>query len=206
VAPPGFLADDSLVVGTVGRLAEVKNQASLLRAVHQVLQQHPELDARLRVIIVGDGPMAASIRQAVIDLGLEPHVWLAGDRHDIPELLQSMDVFALPSLGEGISNTVLEATASGLPVIATDVGGNPELVQDGFNGLLVPVGDDAALADAITDLVIDADRRETMGANAAGKVRAAFDWRRTVAEYLSVYDELIGGVAPQTDREDIPHA
>lgn len=206
MAPSGFLADDSLVVGTVGRLAEVKNQGSLLRAVRHVLQQHPELEKRLRVIIVGDGPLMASIRQVVIDLGLERHVWLAGDRHDIPRLLQSMDVFVLPSLGEGISNTVLEAMDSGLPVIATRVGGNPELVQDGFNGRLVPVGDDAALAGAIFELINDAEQRVTMGASGAELVRGRFDWRRTVDEYLCVYDELMGRGSARSDREDIPHA
>jgi glycosyltransferase involved in cell wall biosynthesis len=150
------------------------------------------------VIIVGDGPMAASIRQAVVDLGLGRHVWLAGDRHDIPGLLQSMDVFVLPSLGEGISNTVLEAMASELPVIATRIGGNPELVQDGFNGRLVPVGDDAALAGAMSELINDADQRVTMGANGADLVRTRFDWQRSVAEYVSVYDELVAD-APRTN-------
>lgn len=206
MAPPGFLPADALVVGTVGRLAEVKNQLSLLRAVHTVLQERPALVLRLRVIIVGDGPMAGKIRQTLEELGLGSHVWLAGDRYDIPQLLQSMDLFVLPSLGEGVSNTVLEAMATGLPVIATDVGGNPELVQDGFNGFLVPVRDVAALARAITELASHPDRREQMGANAAGTVRAEFDWGRTVAEYLSVYDELIGGRSSRTDRENLPHA
>lgn len=206
VAPPGFLPADALVVGTVGRLAEVKNQLSLLRAVRTVLHEQPALAPTLRVIVVGDGPMAAQIRQMLAELGLGSHVWLAGDRHDIPQLLQSMDLFVLPSLGEGISNTVLEAMASGLPVIATDVGGNPELVQDGWNGRLVPVSDDAALATAIADLATSEEWRQTMGRNALEKARSSFDWRRTVAEYLSVYDELIGGTPSISRREEVPHA
>ena len=206
MAPPGFLPAEALVVGTVGRLAEVKNQLSLLRAVRKVLHEQPALSPRLRVIMVGDGPMAAQIRQAVEELGLGSHVWLAGDRHDIPQLLQSMDLFVLPSLGEGISNTVLEAMASGLPVIATDVGGNPELVQDGWNGRLVPVSDDAALAGAITELATSAAVRDAMGGKALERARASFDWRRTVAEYLSVYDELIGGMPSISPREEVPHA
>lgn len=206
VAPRGFLPADALVVGTVGRLAEVKNQLSLLRALHTVLQEQPALASRLRVIIVGDGPMAGQIRQTLEELGLGSHVWLAGDRHDIPQLLQSMDLFVLPSLGEGISNTVLEAMATGLPVIATDVGGNPELVQDGWNGRLVPVSDDAALAGAIAQIATSEEWRQTMGRNALEKARSSFDWRRTVAEYLSVYDELIGGMPSISGREGIPNA
>lgn len=206
LAPTGFLGGDPVVVGTVGRLAEVKNQGALLRAVHQLLQQHLDLEPRLRVIIVGDGPMASTLRQSISDLDLERHVWLAGDRHDIPQLLHCMDVFVLPSLGEGISNTVLEAMASGLPVIATRVGGNPELVQDRWNGRLVPVGDDAVLAHAIAELCAGVEVREEMGRNAVDKVKATFDWQNTVAEYLAVYDQLAGSASTKVCREGISHA
>ena len=208
LAPAGFLPEDAVVVGTVGRLAEVKNQLSLLRAVHRVLREHPELVSRLRLVIVGDGPLAGRIAQAVTELGLDGLVWLPGDRHDIPQLLQSMDVFVLPSLGEGISNTVLEAMASGLPVIATRVGGNPELVRDGWNGTLVPVADDAALAGAISALVLGKDDRLAMGAHALERVRSSFDWGRTVAEYLDVYDHVRGvdQAALAAMKERPPHA
>jgi len=206
LTPPGFLPADAVVVGTVGRLAEVKNQLSLLRAIYQVLQTQPQLAARLRLIVVGDGPMAGQVAQSVKDLGLERLAWLPGDRHDIPQLLQCMDVFALPSLGEGISNTVLEAMASGLPVIATRVGGNPELVEDGWNGRLVPVADDEALARAIVDVALDAEQRIAMGDRALERVRASFDWKRTVGEYLDVYDRLGGCSRMPTARERAPHA
>lgn len=192
VAPSGFLPADALVVGTVGRLAAVKNQQSLLRAFAQILQQHPELVSRLRLLIVGDGPLAAQLRDQVMQSGLEQHVWLAGDRQDVPQLLQSMDVFVLPSLGEGISNTVLEAMATGLPVIATRVGGNPELVVDGENGLLVPVADDAALAAALGGLVKDAALRARMGAAALQRIAGHFDWNITVNAYMNAYDQVLG--------------
>lgn len=208
VTPPGFLPEDAVVVGTVGRLAGVKNQLSLLRAVQILLRAHPALAARLRLVVVGDGPMAAQVAQSVKDLGLEPLAWLPGDRHDIPQLLQCMDLFVLPSLGEGISNTVLEAMASGLPVIATDVGGNPELVHDGWSGRLVPVSDDGALAAAINELAHDREGRIEMSVNALERVRSNFDWGRTVAEYLDVYDQL-GGVAQRATgaaTERAPHA
>ena len=201
VTPPGFLPVDAVVVGTVGRLAAVKNHFSLLRSVDLVRQRHPALAARLRVIIVGDGPLAMHIAQTVTEMGLQHHVWLTGDRRDIPELLQCMDVFVLPSLGEGISNTVLEAMSAGLAVIATRVGGNPELVQDRVTGRLVPVDDDDALSAAIVELTSNADWLVEMGLAAADEVRGQFDWRRTVAAYLSVYDELIYGASARGDRE-----
>jgi len=206
VTPRGFLPEDALVLGTVGRLAEVKNQLSLLRATQRLLKIQPELAERLRLIVVGDGPMAGQIAQSVKDLGLERLAWLPGDRHDIPQLLQCMDVFLLPSLGEGISNTVLEAMASGLPVIATRVGGNPELVEDGWNGRLVPVADDEALAGAIADLTLHAEQRIAMGDRAFDRVRTSFDWQRTVAEYLDVYDRLLGGSGLPSARERAPDA
>lgn len=192
LAPPGFLPTDAVVVGTVGRLAAVKNQESLLRAFARVLQQQPDLAARLRLVLVGDGPLAGRIRDGVTQLQLGDPVWLAGDRQDVPQLLQSMDVFVLPSLGEGISNTLLEAMATGLPVVATRVGGNPELVADGENGLLVPVADDEALAAALEALAQDAALRARMGTAALERVAERFDWDRTVSDYMKVYDRVLG--------------
>jgi glycosyltransferase involved in cell wall biosynthesis len=103
-----------------------------------------------------------------------------------------MDIFVLPSLGEGISNTVLEAMASGLPVIATAVGGNVELVEEGFNGSLIPVGDYRALSKALVVLFNDDAERARQGTNARERVCQQFDWSCTVEGYLGVYDELLG--------------
>ena len=127
----------------------MKDQQSLICALARIFQAHPQQRQTLRCILVGDGAERAAIEAAIARDRLEDAVWLAGDREDIPALLACMDVFVLPSLGEGISNTVLEAMATGLPVIATRVGGNPELVQDGVSGLLVPAADAPALAAAI---------------------------------------------------------
>ncbi len=137
--------DGILVAGTVGRLTPVKDQQLLLRASAYLRSGHPELGDRLRLLIVGDGPLYPVLTQMIEHLALQDVVWLAGDRDDVPSLLQAMDVFVLPSLAEGLSNTVLEAMASGLPVIATAVGGNIELVEEGFNGSLVAVGDHAGV-------------------------------------------------------------
>ncbi|MGL4565032.1 MAG: TIGR03088 family PEP-CTERM/XrtA system glycosyltransferase [Halioglobus sp.] len=201
--PAGFLpAAGCRVVGTVGRLAAVKDQQALIVALAHILRESPQQRQTLRCILVGDGPERAALTAAIAQNGLEELVWLAGDREDIPDLLACMDVFVLPSLGEGISNTVLEAMATGLPVIATRVGGNPELVQDGVTGLLVPVADVPALATAIVALAQDPARCEQMGRAAVQRVTTDFDWERAVSAYLQVYDELLGLGPPsgQMDR------
>jgi sugar transferase (PEP-CTERM/EpsH1 system associated) len=198
--PPGFLPDGCRVVGTVGRLAAVKDQQTLIRALGHIFRESPMRRHTLRCILVGDGPERPALEQGIAELGLGDRVWLAGDREDIPELLACLDVFVLPSLGEGISNTVLEAMATGLPVIATRVGGNPELVEEGVTGLLVPAGDTAALAQATRELLDDPARCEQLGRVAAQRARTTFDWDATVAAYLQVYDELLVDVRPRGCR------
>ncbi|MCP4841968.1 MAG: TIGR03088 family PEP-CTERM/XrtA system glycosyltransferase, partial [Halieaceae bacterium] len=175
--------DGMLIAGTVGRLTPVKDQQILLRAVASLRGKHPELARRLRVILVGDGPLRTDIERLSAQLGLQEVVWLTGDRADVPELLKLMDVFLLPSLGEGISNTVLEAMASGCPIIATAVGGNVELVDNGSTGALVPVGDQGALEHAMLTLLSDEQDRREQGLNARQEVCRDFDWEHTVASY-----------------------
>jgi len=164
----------------------------VLLAFAEVLRSSPQQRNSLRCILVGDGPERSALENLIAELGIEGSVWMAGDRDDIPELLACLDVFVLPSLGEGISNTVLEAMASGLPVVATRVGGNPELVEDGVTGLLVPVGDVTALANALLTLVEDPAQCEQMAHAAVRRVQRDFDWEATVAAYLEVYDVLLG--------------
>lgn len=188
--PVGFKDADSIVIGTVGRLAAIKDQATLLRAVRHIIDQNPVLAARIRLVIVGDGPLREELEALREELGLSDICWMPGSRDDVPGLLGMMDVFVLPSLGEGISNTVLEAMASGLPVIATNVGGNPELVEHGGNGLLLPVADVDAFAKAIADVCLDANKRAAMGARSRSRVTAHFTWESTVGSYAAVYDQL----------------
>jgi sugar transferase (PEP-CTERM/EpsH1 system associated) len=192
LAPPGFLAPDSVVIGTVGRLAEVKDHRTLLRAfaVLGVAQQPAAQD--LRLVIAGEGPFRGELEAAIRDLGLTQRVWLAGDRSDIHRLLQMLDIFVLPSLAEGISNTILEAMATGLPVVATRVGGNVELVQDGVTGTLVPATQADALAAGIGAYIADPELRRRHGIAGRDFVARAFDWDRCVSDYLSVYDDLLG--------------
>lgn len=196
--PEGFLSTSShRVIGTVGRLAAVKDQRTLLRAIAQLLDTRPEHRSVLRCILVGEGPERTELQQLVSQLQLSECVWMAGDRDDIPALLAGMDIFVLPSLGEGISNTVLEAMATGLPVVATRVGGNPELVEDGVTGVLVPVGDVQALSAALLELLENPARCREMGHAGMQRIQRDFDWERTVAAYLQVYDDLLGITHPQ---------
>jgi glycosyltransferase involved in cell wall biosynthesis len=116
---------------------------------------------------------------------------MPGARSDVHAFLQMFDIFVLPSLGEGISNTVLEAMASGLPVVATHVGGNPELIEDEVNGYLVPVGDAEMLAARLRKLINDPLLRQEMGSRGCDKVNRQFNWDRTVDSYLSIYDEVL---------------
>lgn len=126
--PDGFATNDSLIFGTVGRLAQVKNQTLLVSAFISLWQQHNQLQDKLRLVIIGDGILLPQLKKMVSSTGIEHAVWFAGRRDDVALLMQQLDVFVLPSLAEGISNTLLEAMASGLPYIATNVGGNADLV------------------------------------------------------------------------------
>jgi len=140
------------VLGTVGRLQAVKAQPLLVQAFVQALKRQPALQQHARLVLVGDGPLRAECKALLDGSGLEDRVWLAGERADVPDVMRGLDCFALPSLAEGISNTILEAMSSALPVLATRVGGNADLVADGVSGVIVPPGDTDALADGIVHL------------------------------------------------------
>jgi sugar transferase (PEP-CTERM/EpsH1 system associated) len=186
-----FLPQEPIVIGTVGRLAEVKDQATLIRAFSTVLEASLLAKQHLRLVIAGNGPMMDQLEMLISELGLGDFVWMAGDRNDIPEILRLLNIFVLPSIGEGRSNTILEAMATGLPIIATNVGGNPELVEDGVNGYLVPPGNPEKLAERIIKLTESSETRSLMGKVSLKKVHEKFNWDSTVENYLSVYDELL---------------
>ena len=144
-----FVPGQHWLVGTVGRLQTVKNQPLLARAFVRLLREHPEMAERARLVIVGEGPLRGEIESTLAAAGLQAHAWLPGARDDVAHILRALDVFVLPSQAEGTSCTLQEAMASGLPVVATAVGGTPDLVDEGATGHLVPPNDEAALAEAI---------------------------------------------------------
>jgi sugar transferase (PEP-CTERM/EpsH1 system associated) len=190
LGPPGFFDENNIVVGSVGRMAAVKDYPNLVQAFLKLLHQDTTLRDRLRLLIVGEGEARNTCLRVMNQHGVGQLAWLPGERSDIPELMAAMDIFVLPSLGEGISNTILEAMATGLPVIATRVGGNPELVQEGITGRLVPPADPDALAQALLEYVRDDDRRHAHGRAAREIIDRQFSIPAMVQGYLSVYDRM----------------
>lgn len=178
------------VVGTVGRLETVKDQPTLARAFVRALERSPGARERLRLALVGDGPLREATRRILEEAGVAHLAWMPGERSDVAELLRGFHCFALPSLAEGISNTILEAMASGLPVIATRVGGNGELVADGMTGRLVPPADPEALASRILDYFHHPEVARRHGTAGRSRVVRQFSLAQMVARYQEVYEAL----------------
>lgn len=180
------IKDTDLVVGCVGRLVPVKNHILFLSAFKSALPSHPNMV----LILVGDGPLRDEIKNTVHSLGLEPFVRLLGDRKDVPALLNMMDMFALPSLNEGHSISVLEAFSAGKPVIASNRGGNPTLVTHGLSGLLVDPEDINAMAEAIKYLATNPEIRSSMGAEGRMVQKKLYGMEICSRNYLELYRSL----------------
>lgn len=191
-----FASPGLWLFGTVGRMAAVKDQLNLARAFIIAMQSRPELQANVRLVMVGDGPLRAQAQQLLDEAGLGAQCWLPGERSDVAEVMQGLSCFVLPSLAEGISNTILEAMACGLPVIATDVGGNAELVSAGHTGSIVPAANPHALAEAMLRMMQDLGAAARMGAAGRADVERRFSLQAMVASYQSLYDQLIGRAGP----------
>ena len=180
------LSQDALVCGAVSRLELVKGIDDLILAFAQV---GTALAAHL--VIVGDGPERRHLEQVVQELGVTDRVIWVGYSANIPSLLSAFDIFVQPSLHEGLPNTVLEAMAAGLPVIATRVGGTPEMVLNGETGMLVPKSDPDSLADAITPLLGNPEARESMGRAGRQRVQQHFTVEEMVQKTEQLYEELL---------------
>ena len=184
------------LVGTVGRMQFVKDPLTLARAFVQVLQQQPGLCSRLRLVMVGDGPLRAQAQTLLDAAGVADLCWLPGERSDVPTVMRGLHCFVLPSLAEGVSNTILEAMATALPVLATDVGGNSELVRPGQTGTLVPAADADAMARALADLALDPQRAAGLGRAGRAEVDARFSLQAMVQTYQALYERLLQGRRP----------
>lgn len=191
--PAGFAPADAVIIGTVGRLEPVKNPLGLVRAFARLVEAVPHARQRLRLVLIGAGPMQGEVAQAIAQAGIQSLVWMTGARDDVPLLMRHLDVFVLPSLNEGISNTILEAMASGVPVVAGIVGGNPEIVHDGETGRLYRVDDEQALADILAEYAMDDTLRTTHGDRARVLVEAQHSMESMVNAYLRVYDLTLNG-------------
>lgn len=192
-AIPGcpFVAPDLWLVGTVGRMQAVKDQTLLARAFVAALQKQPALADRLRLVMIGEGPLRAEALALLDAAGVGQFAWLPGERNDVPDVLRGLDCFVLPSLAEGISNTILEAMASGLPVIATAVGGNVELIDAGVTGDLVPAADPDALAARIVARATDPDAARELGRNGRQVIEQNYSLEAMVNRYHRLYDSLL---------------
>jgi glycosyltransferase involved in cell wall biosynthesis len=177
-------AESTPVVISVGRLAAPKDFATLVRALSLV-----ERPYRLRV--VGDGPDRAALEEQVAASGAPDRVELLGERTDVAELLDAADVFALATTSEAMPMSVLEAMAAGLPVVASAVGGVPEVVVDGETGYVVPPGEPAPLAQALSALLADAGRRAAMGAAGRRRVEERFGVDRMRRSHVELYADLL---------------
>ena len=188
--PPEFASADCIVIGTVGRMEPVKDQLTLTKAFIRLVEKDSNDGARLRLVIIGDGELRATAQNLLQQAGIAEQAWLPGSDDRVPELMQAMDIFVLPSRNEGISNTILEAMASGLPVVATNVGGNPELVVENETGLLVPADNADGMANALYHYLKNPDQRLAHGVAGRKRVEQQFMLEHMVDKYLSVYDSL----------------
>lgn len=178
-----------VLIGTVGRLAKVKNQALLIDAFALICQRHPELIQQCKLVIIGDGPCRTELEHLAQSYQLDSKIIFAGNRSDVAQLMQNLDIFVLPSLAEGISNTILEAMASGLPVIATSVGGNSELLPPNLHASnLIPSNDAPALAFALIRYLQSSEARLTDGALLKKHCQQHFSIARMVERYRTLYD------------------
>ncbi len=171
------------VVGTVGRLVPVKDQATLVDAVAELRRQ----GRAVTLVIAGDGPERAALQARA--LAKDVPLTLLGYRPDVEQVLTALDVFVLSSVSEGLSNTILEAMAAGRPVVATRVGGAEEMIDDGVTGVLVPPSDAQALAAGLTTVLASPDAGAAMGAAARRRVEAEFTLAGMMHRYDALYTE-----------------
>lgn len=192
--PPGDLRaelgldSDTPVIGTVATLVEQKGHRCVFEAMRTVKARYP----KVRLLVAGEGPLETELRTLAGTLGLEREILFLGFRKDVPKVLNTLDVFVLASLGEGLGVALLEAAWCGLPSVATNVGGVPEIVKEGSTGFLIAPGDSASLAERVTYLLEHPEQRRKLGGNAKTLVREKFSVETMVRRYCDLYRDLSG--------------
>ncbi|MHB8067028.1 MAG: glycosyltransferase [Desulfobaccales bacterium] len=181
------LEPDALVVGSVGNLLPLKNYGSLVRWFGELAARFP----RMRLLIVGEGRERRTLERLVTELRLTDKVRLPGFRADIPEVLGAMDIFAFPSLSEGLPRAVMEAMAAGLPCVALDVGGNAEAVVDGETGYVLSPEDAPGFKEALVRLLKDGGLRKKLGETGKKRAFALFNPRRLATQYAELYRAVL---------------
>lgn len=187
------------VIATLGRLHEQKGHVHLLEAAKKLIPEHPDA----LFLIAGYGPLRGQLENLAQELGIQKHVRFLGYRSDVTRILAAADIFALPSLWEGMSNALLEAMAAGKPVVATDIDGNLEQVVSGETGLLVPPGNVESLANALTELCGNPGKAEAMGQCGRRRVETVFPVERMTSTTLDLYARLLetkAGIPPEKWR------
>ncbi|WP_432377740.1 TIGR03088 family PEP-CTERM/XrtA system glycosyltransferase [Duganella sp. P38] len=179
-----------IVIGSVGRVEPVKNHGCLVDAFAALTARRPDLAPKLRLAIIGDGPQLPQLRARVQAAGLDAAAWLPGARSDVADILRGLAIFALPSVAEGTPGAALEAMASAVPVVGSDVGGVPEVVADGICGALVPPNDPAALSAALERYAAEPQLAAAHGAAGRARVQQRYAMTAMVAAYQGLYDEL----------------
>jgi len=177
----GKETESGIVIGVVGRLDPIKDHSTLFKAFQIVRKKMPDVE----LLVIGDGPEREKLEK-IAGKG----VAFLGNRRDVPELMKSMDIFVLPSLNEGISNTILEAMAAAVPVIASNVGGNPELVKDGITGRLFEPKDSETLANILLDYCQNTDKRKAHGMEARRTVMGKFTMGNMSDQYATVWKRI----------------
>ncbi len=182
-----------VVVGGVMRFEPIKDPLNLVRAFLKARRQLAERQLDLRLMVAGEGPLRAKALALLVGDKAAAAVSMPGARNDVPDWLRALDIFALGSQREGVSNTLLEAMATGLPVVATATGGNLELVAAGVNGRLVPPGDANALAQAIVTYAEDAQLRREHGRASRARAESEYSLARMLKDYWLLYRSATQG-------------
>jgi len=203
-----FRAPDHWLIGSVGRLEAIKDPLNLVQGFIRALRLRPSAAQRLRLIVVGDGALRPQVEAMLAAAGVRERAWLAGERADVPQFMRGLDCFVLPSRAEGVSNTVLEAMATRLPIVATRVGGNTELIESGMTGTLVPAADPDALARAIIAYHHDRAMARRHAKAAYHVALTRFSLATMVASYARIYERSLAAAGlslpPTTSRPGEP--
>lgn len=183
---PG-LEDRTLIVCTGNMHTDVKGHPTLIEAARSMCAKFPQI----KFVLIGDGEKRSEFQSKVSELGLDPNFLFLGSRQNVSEILACCDIAVLPSQAEGFSNALLEYMAIGLPTVATDVGGNPEVIENGITGLLVRPSDPTALAAAISSLLENPHFSAQLGAAGRERVRRHFDFAQLTSNVDALYTELL---------------
>jgi sugar transferase (PEP-CTERM/EpsH1 system associated) len=190
--PAAIVAPDTIVIGSVTRFTDIKDPLNLVRAFIACRSQLATRGVKVALVMAGDGPLLAQARAELDAAGCADVAWLPGARDDVADLMAAFDVFALGSRREGISNTVLEAMACGVPVVASATGGNLEVIADRVTGRLVPPADPDALRDALATYALDATLRRAHGAAARERALERYSLATMMHDYGELYRRAVG--------------